>query len=260
MYKPKPSSIKLIFVTIAIIYLIACKSSDEGNAIRPQEMDTVSVVEDLPVFKGINHRFYDDNYNTYSNNTGILSGVMGNYDTTYMAGAWYISAKGENGTNIRIANPQETIILSGRKFFVEYIPELKSTRITNYKGTVTILDHNDKFKLKANHTVIIDNKGNYKKFRNEDAAADTLWLTSSLVGLGNIGLATLIYRMADRYDCTVQFNALLNRPLATEDVTGDFDCKENLAEGLKMLQSVFYGDDSLQFSYSIKDKVVYIDQ
>jgi hypothetical protein len=61
MYKSKSSSIKLIVVTIAVICLIACKSSDEGKVIRPQEMDTVSMPEKAPVYKGIHYRLRNRN-------------------------------------------------------------------------------------------------------------------------------------------------------------------------------------------------------
>lgn len=247
---------KLIIVTIAATYLIACQSSDGGNAVRSQEADTAS---DTPVYNGIHYTSWSRNYDTYRSNECMAKGGMGNTDTTYMSGAWYVSTRGENRANIKIANPQETKIISGRKFFFEYIPELKSTRITNYKGTVTVVDHKRKIKLKANHTLLLDEKGKYKRFYNEDAGADSLWLTSSLLGLGSIGLPTLIYRMADRYSCNVQFRALLGQPLAIEDVTGDYNCKESLNDGLRMLQSVFMGDDSLEFSYSIKGNVVTID-
>ena len=246
-----------VMIPIVVTCIAACTSSDAAKFVTPQKID---LKDEVPVYKGVSHYLWQGNYDAYfSQNSHLCGGRFGKYDTMLLNGAWYITSRSESHFNVKIDNPQKTKITDAIKIFAEYIPDLAATRITNYKGMITVLDHNNQITLGPLETILIDEKGKYQEYNyNPYAEADTTWLTSSLIELYPVNLPTLITRIADRYGCTVRFNRSYDALLLDGNFKGVYSCTNNLESGLSMLQSL--ADDCLKFSYSIKDRIVYIDK
>lgn len=247
---------KLLYIILFVSLFVACSGGETERVTTQNKSDSSKVVDEVPGVKGIRHWLLQGKYDTYRSQHAAPTIRLQNKDTLLLEGAWYISSK-VSIPKIMIENPAETNILLGRKFFFEYIPELLSTRITNYKATITVKDHGRQIKLKRNETLLIDNRGNYKKFYNSYAASDTVWLTDTLVRLENTNLPTLISHTADKYGYKVRFSQSYD-VLSRGSLQGSLDCRNKLKDGLEILTST--AEQSLKFSYRLENGIVYIDK
>lgn len=245
------------FILLSAIFCFISFSCTSGGAVKvaTPPVDSFAIKDEI-VFKGVDYDSMFGKYDVYRSYYHMNPTVFGDGDTAALYGAYYISSRGGNELNVKIANTQETRIISAKRFFVEYMESLGSTRITNYKGTITVLDHERKIELKPNETILIDENGNFNKFYNKFASVDSTYLETSLVRFENVNLARIISRIAERYGLEASFKNYSFDVLSIGNYVGSFDCTDNLFEGLRLLQSIV--PDRLTFS--IQDHRIYVDQ
>jgi len=148
-------------------------------------------------------------------------------------------------------------IVGAHSIFISDNQGSNYTRITNFEGMVTIYNNKRSIELERNETLLMDTEGNFEKFANESAGADSLWLTAGEVWLNNVDMVTLINRLAINFGCNVQYNYLPGDERIINAKNVYFDCKSgSLYDGLQILQSI--ATDSQKFSYYVKNGIIFI--
>lgn len=176
-------------------------------------------------------------------------GVIGNH---------YFHSNGKRIHRLDLLDTDVSII-GAHSIFISGNHESGNSRITNYDKTVTIYNDKRSKSLERNETLLIDKDGKFEKFTNKYAGADSLWLTSGEIMFNNVGMATLINRMAINFGCKVQYNYQPSDERVVNALKVYFNCKSGtLLDGLQLLQSIAIG--SQKFSYQVNNGIIIIDK
>ncbi|MCS3801107.1 hypothetical protein [Niastella sp. OAS944] len=144
-----------------------------------------------------------------------------------------------------INNKQKTRVSFANHLFVSYHSELRQTRITNYAGNIVIDDSHKTFTLKKGETIIIYDNLSVRKYHNENASSDSLWMTNGSFDLDDLEIDVILGRLAHAFN----YNILFNYSQPVSDFQGGITCNNYIYDELALFISICASET--RFCYNI---------